>query len=98
MKLKGSRRAYLSRMAHELNPVVMIGGEGVTPGVLRAVEEALESHELIKVKFQDHKEVRRTLAPGIAEETDATLVRIIGNIAVYYRSARNPENRKIIIS
>jgi len=95
MTLKGNQRSHLSRLAHGLSPVVMVGGDGVSPGVLRAVDEALECHELIKVKFQDHKEARHSLAPEIARKEQAILVRIVGNIAIFYRTARKPENRKL---
>jgi len=97
MKITGRQRAYLSKKAHELHPYVMVGGDGVTPAIIKAIEEALESHELIKVKFQDHKATRRELAPEIAEKTDSLLVKIIGNIAVLFRSARDPEKRNIVL-
>ncbi|MBI9103309.1 MAG: YhbY family RNA-binding protein [Spirochaetales bacterium] len=95
MKITGRQRAYLSKKAHDLHPYVMVGGDGLTSAVIKAVEEALESHELIKVKFQDHKSARRELAPEMAVKTDALLVKIIGNVAVLFRTARDPEKRTI---
>ncbi len=73
----------------------MVGGGGISDGVIEAVKEALESHELIKVKFVDHKEERRPLADEMATASRAELVRIIGNIAVLYKPAYDPENRRI---
>ncbi len=95
MNLSGSQRSFLSKRAHDLNPIVIVGGDGVTPGIIRAVDEALECHELIKVRFLDHKQARHKLAPEIARDVQAILVRIIGNIAVFYRIARKPENRDL---
>lgn len=97
MELKGSQRSYLSKTAHSLNPVVMIGGGGLTDGVIGAVKEALECHELIKVRFIDHKEDRKELATEMAEKSQAELVRLIGNVAVLYKEAYDPDERRIVI-
>jgi len=55
-KLDGYRRKYLRGLAHGLKPVVFIGQKGLTSEVLSSTEKALETHELIKVKFNDFKE------------------------------------------
>ena len=54
--LKGFQKKYLRGLAHGLKPVVQIGKEGITEGVIRAVDEGLFRHELIKIKFNDFKE------------------------------------------
>lgn len=97
MELKGYQRSYLFRLAHHIDPVVLIGSGGLSPGVMEAIEQALGHHELIKVRFLDHKDARESLAAGIAENLHAVLVRITGNTAVFYRRARLPERRKIRI-
>ena len=81
-------RSRLLREAHHLKPVVMIGKEGLTPEVVAAVEKALEDHELIKVKFLDFKEEKKAISQDIATRLEAFLVRIIGNIAIFYK--QNP--------
>ncbi|MDC7233279.1 MAG: ribosome assembly RNA-binding protein YhbY [Spirochaetales bacterium] len=91
--LKGFQRSYLSKKAHSLKPVVMIGGNGLTDAVIKAVDAELENHEMIKVKFVDHKEARREIAEELAEKTDAQLVRVIGNIAVLYRYQTEHDKR-----
>ncbi len=83
--LKGFQRSYLTKKAHSLKPVVMIGGNGLTDAVVKAVDAELENHEMIKVKFVDYKESRRELAEELVEKTESHLVRIIGNIALIYR-------------
>lgn len=91
--LKGYQRDYLTRNAHQLQPVVMIGRNGLSPEVLKAIDQALDLHELIKVKFQDFKEEKKDLAYQVTQEMDATLVRIIGNIAIFYRYQPDPTQR-----
>ena len=54
--LKGYQKKHLRGLAHGLKPVVQIGREGITEGVIRAVDEGLFRHELIKIKFNDLKE------------------------------------------
>ncbi len=49
--LKGSDRKYLRGLAHNLKPVVHIGKAGLAPSVLTAIDEALDHHELIKIRF-----------------------------------------------
>ncbi|MBW1754247.1 MAG: YhbY family RNA-binding protein, partial [Deltaproteobacteria bacterium] len=58
-KLQGFQKKHLRGLAHSLKPVVFIGQKGITDTVVRSINEALNSHELIKVKFIDFKENRR---------------------------------------
>ncbi|OHD11580.1 MAG: hypothetical protein A2Z96_02035 [Spirochaetes bacterium GWB1_48_6] len=91
--LKGYQRDYLTRNAHQLQPIVMVGRNGLSPEVIKAVDDALEQHELIKVKFQDFKDEKKDLAFQITQKIEATLVRIIGNIAIFYRYQPDPKER-----
>ena len=95
MDLKGYQRGYLTRKAHEIQPVVQIGKFGLTDEVVAAVDKALEDHELIKVKFVNFKEDRIDLAREVCTKIDATLVRIVGNIAIYYRHQTDPHKRVV---
>ena len=56
MTMPGFQKKYLKGLAHGLKPTVFIGQKGVTPAVIQSVDEALDAHELIKVKFVDFKE------------------------------------------
>lgn len=78
-------------LAHALHPMVRVGSSGLSDNVLTAVNEALEQHELIKVKVAaaDRSE-RDRLIQTISMECNAELVQKIGHIAVIYR--RHPEN------
>jgi RNA-binding protein len=91
--LKGFQRSYLTKKAHNLKPVVMIGGNGLSEAVIAAADQELENHEMIKVKFVDNKEDRKDISAELAEKTDAHLVRVIGNIAILYRYQADHDKR-----
>ena len=90
-------RRYFAKQAHSLKPVVMIGKAGLTEEVVSATTAALDDHELIKVRFVDHKSEKKTISSRLAELTDSTLIRIIGNIAILFRRNEDPEKRKYTI-
>ena len=91
-EMTSKQRAALRSRAQSLNPVVMVGHEGITEGVIGALEEALTNHELVKVRFQDFKDMTRDLAGELEKKTDSTLVSVTGFTAVFYRE--NPEKHK----
>lgn len=93
--LTSKQRKILEKAAHHIEPMVIIGQNGVTEAQSNHVKNAFKTHEILKVKFNEFKEGKQELANWIAEDTDSTLVRIIGNVATFYRQAENPENRKI---
>ena len=79
----------MEKAAHDLQPVVIVGGAGVTEGVTKMVDNSLTAHELIKIKFNEFKDEKVELTNKLCEELDATLIRIIGNVAILFRE--NPE-------
>ena len=85
--MNSSVRSFLRAQAHSLKPIVMIGKEGLDVRVISAMNEALEHHELVKVKFQAHKDEIRSLSEELATKTDSTLVSIIGFIGTFYRQS-----------
>lgn len=91
--LNSAQRSYLTSESHSLNPVVMVGSQGLTEGVSSAIDKALTDHQLIKVKFQDFKEGRKEIARTMAIENHAQLVRVIGNIAILYRPAKKGDEQ-----
>ncbi len=81
----GERKALKAR-AHHLDPVVLIGDAGLTPGVMREVDLALRSHELIKVRVAgDDREARLAASDQICEQLGAAPVQQIGKLLVLYR-------------
>ncbi len=95
IELTSKQRKNLEKIAHDLQPVVIVGGAGVTDGVVSMVENSLAAHELIKVKFNEYKDEINELTTELCEKTDATLVRIIGFTAILFREAEEEEDRKI---
>ena len=96
-KLKGYQKKYLKGLAHGMKPLVFVGQKGLSLTVTKAVDESLEKHELIKIKFIDFKEKghKEEIAGAIEKETASELVGMIGHIAIFYRQQKDPEKRKI---
>jgi RNA-binding protein len=89
-KLSPSRRRELKARAHALDPVVLIGGAGLSPTVLAEIDRALKSHELIKVRVNDaDRSGREAILEEICKGTGAQAVQHIGKILVLFRE--NPE-------
>lgn len=81
----GDRQALKGR-AHRLDPVVMIGADGLTPAVLAEVERALKAHELIKIRvISGDGDTRERLLGELCAATDASPVQHIGKVLVVYR-------------
>ncbi len=86
---------YLRGLAHNLNPVVMIGNNGMTDNVIKEIELNLNAHELIKIKVaSDDRALRLQMLNDIAEKTNAVAVHHIGKQLVIYRKS---DKAKIII-
>lgn len=80
------QRRELKAKAHAINPVVMIGVAGLSAAVLKELDQALKSHELIKVKvFDGETDARAAVLQEICEQLDAAPVQHIGKILVIYR-------------
>jgi RNA-binding protein len=94
-ELTGSDRKYLRSLAHSLEPVVFVGKQGLTETLVAALDQALESHELVKVKFNDHKDEKKEIAAALGEQTGSDIAGIIGNVAILYREQVDEEKRKI---
>ena len=93
--LKGSDRKHLRGLAHHLKPVVQVGKQGLIENLISTVSQALDAHELIKIKFVDLKSQKRELSCEIARRTQSEVAGLVGNIAILYRQHSLPEKRKI---
>ncbi|MDO4625856.1 MAG: ribosome assembly RNA-binding protein YhbY [Pasteurellaceae bacterium] len=90
MTLTTKQKQFLKGLAHHLNPVVMLGNNGLTEGVLAEIDNALTHHELIKVKIAGaDRETKQLIIDAIVRESHASAVQTIGHIVVLYRA--NPE-------
>lgn len=96
-ELIGSQRKYLRGVAHGYRPVVQIGKEGLSESVVRAIDDALEARELIKVKIAAERDEREQLVPVIEARVDCECVGTVGRMAILYRQQPDPEKRKIVV-
>jgi len=95
MSLTNAQIAALKGMAQRLPATLKVGKAGLSEGFLQSVRDALAHRELIKVKFDEFKEQKKTLAPELAEKTDSRLVTLIGNVAVLFRQNPDPAKQRI---
>ncbi len=87
--------SYLRGLAHSLNPVVMIGNNGLTDSVLKEIDMNLNAHELIKIKVMgDDRALRSQMLVEICEKSNAVAVHHIGKQLVVYRKS---EKSRIVI-
>ena len=92
MAINDTQKRYLKGLAHPLKPVVMIGNKGLTDTVLAEIENALERHELIKVRVSGQEKAEQAeMIATIALKTSSNVVMIIGHIGVFYRAAKEPK-------
>ena len=81
--------------AHHLDPVVLIGGDGLTPAVKKEVDAALNAHGLIKVRvFGDDRAARELIYQELAAELHAAPVQHIGKLLVLWRPI--PAKEKVV--
>ena len=92
--LSSSERSFLRSQAHQLEPVVLIGKNGVTGGTINTINKALDSKELIKIKFREFKDEKQILSEKIADLTSSAVVGIIGHTLILFR--QNPDLEKQI--
>ncbi|MBE2896665.1 ribosome assembly RNA-binding protein YhbY [Pasteurellaceae bacterium HPA106] len=88
MTLSTKQKQFLKGLAHNLKPVVMLGANGLTEGVVAEIDNALNHHELIKVKIAGaERETKQLIIEAIARETHAQPVQLIGHVLVLYRQS-----------
>ena len=84
--LTSPEKRALKARAHALKPVVIVGQQGVTPGVLAAVGEALDVHELIKVRLPaSEKPAQAARIQQLAQDLAAEVIGFIGRVLILYR-------------
>jgi RNA-binding protein len=91
--LSEKQKKHLRRLAHPLNPIVMLGNAGLTEGVVKELDRALTDHELVKVSARVGARTARDAAlDDLAVKTSSEIVQRIGNVGVFYRrSAQMPK-------
>lgn len=88
------QKRHIKALAHALDPVVIIGANGLTQAVLDELERAIAHHELIKVRINAADRLERDgMIAQIGRTLTAEPVQRIGHVAVFYR--RHPERPRI---
>jgi len=95
MTLTSQQKRYLRGLTHPLHPVVMIGEKGLNENVVTEIENALDHHELIKIKIRTDRDTRTDTIKRIAEDFGAEKVHVIGQVACFFR--RNPKKPVIAL-
>ena len=94
--LNNSQKRFLKAQAHSLKPVVITGERGLTETVMAEIDNALNHHELIKVRINaEDREQREAMTAEIASTTGADTVQRIGHIVVLFRPS--PDKPRIVL-
>jgi RNA-binding protein len=94
MPLSEKHKKHLRKLGHALEPVVLAGNSGVTPGLVAELDSTLDHHELVKVRVRSGDRVARDEAiQSLCEQCRAELVQRIGHVALLWRP--NPAQRKV---
>ena len=93
MPLSSQQVRYLRGLTHHLHPVVMVGDKGLSENVMAEIENALEHHELVKIRLRTDRDSRKEWIRQISDRCDAEKVHVIGQVASFYK--RN--NKKPVI-
>lgn len=89
-KLSGQEIRHLRGLGHHLTVLAMIGKEGITPNLIKSVQDNLTAHELVKIRIQDTCTLERPEAVAeLATAAGAAVVQILGKTALIYRP--NPD-------
>ena len=93
MALSSKERAALRAEAHHLSAAVHVGQHGVTDAVRQTLDDALRTHELVKVAFGKNADASaKESANDLATAVGADVVQVIGKTATLYRE--NPELKR----
>jgi len=97
IQLTGKQNRFLRGLGHGLRPFVMIGKHHMSDDVVSATDEALDAHELIKVKIQEGcLEDRKMVAMELAQATGSVVVQILGKTFLLFRTSETiSEDRRI---
>ena len=97
--LKSFQKKYLRGLAHGLRPLVQIGQKGLSDGLISELDQALETHELVKVKFNEVKTKgdKLKVLDTICEQLGSELVALLGHVGILYRrhSDRDREHLRV---
>ncbi|XEC96774.1 ribosome assembly RNA-binding protein YhbY [Paenibacillus tarimensis] len=87
--LTGKQKRHLRSLAHHLQPIFQVGKGGTNDQLIRHIEEALETRELIKVSVLNNcADDSRSIGAELAAQSKAELVQVIGKTIVLYKESK----------
>ena len=94
--LSGKQRRHLRGLGHDLKALVQIGKAGIDDGLVAAVDQALDDHELVKIKVGDSAKLdRHEAADALAQKTHSEVAQVLGYTVLLYRA--HPEEPAIVL-
>ncbi|MCG7407901.1 ribosome assembly RNA-binding protein YhbY [Paenibacillus sp. ACRRX] len=94
--LTGKQKRHLRSLAHHVQPIFQIGKGGVNDQLIRHIDEAIETRELIKISvLQNCDEDRNVIAAEISERSGCELVQVIGKTIVLYKESK--DHKEIVL-
>jgi RNA-binding protein len=95
MTLSSKERAALRAEAHHLDALVHVGHQGLTDALRQTLDDALRTHELVKVALARPTDVSaKDAAHRLAEQLGADVVQTIGRTCTLYRENPDLERKK----
>ena len=86
------QRAFLRKMVHDMEPIFQVGKSGVTPEMIKAIDDALEARELIKIAvLKNCEEDVRDICEKVTSRTHSDPVYVIGHKFSIYRPSKKPQ-------
>lgn len=90
--LNGKNKRCLRSLANGIKPIVMVGKEGLSENLFKSIEDAFNTHELIKVSIlKTCEEEIDTIAENIVSNNKCELIQKIGKTLVFYKKAKEPK-------
>lgn len=94
--LTSKERSILRSIGNKLEPIVMIGKNGITENLLNQLDDALNARELVKGRVLPHQDFDlKQIAEELAQKTQADIVQIIGHNIIFYRAPLDGSPSKI---
>lgn len=96
-ELTNKQRQYLRGLAHPLTPLVQIGREGISEGLIEMTRRELKTRELLKVKIGNNSGLeKQAAAAALSAKTESILVQLIGKTMILYKeNKKRPKDQRI---